>query len=57
MTSRSVDIPGLTPPDWQQVLDHDYEPSNRDHIVVDTAGERPQESLDSLLRHLIAYGQ
>ncbi|MFG2587871.1 AAA family ATPase [Streptomyces sp. NPDC048438] len=57
VTSRSVDIPGLTPPDWQQVLDHDYESWNRDHIVVDTAGERPQESLASLLRHLTAYGQ
>ncbi|MFJ8857644.1 AAA family ATPase [Streptomyces sp. NPDC102451] len=52
VTSRTIDIPGLTPPDWQQVLDHDYEPWNRDHIVVDTAGEEPQESLAALLRHL-----
>ncbi|MFE4214276.1 AAA family ATPase [Streptomyces sp. NPDC056844] len=52
VTSRSVDIPGLTPPDWQQVLDHAYEPWDRDHLVLDTAGQKPQESLASLLHHL-----
>ncbi|MFD6281352.1 AAA family ATPase [Streptomyces sp. NPDC060209] len=52
VSSRSTDIPGLPLPDWQQVLDHDYEPWNRDHVVVDTAGEDPQDSMASILRHL-----
>lgn len=52
VTSRSIDIPDLPLPDWQQVLDRDYEAWDREHVVVDTAGQDPQESLASLLRHL-----
>src|SRR6185437_10968091 len=35
--SRQTDIPGLSLPDWQAVLDREYEPWDRPHIVVDTA--------------------
>ncbi|MFI5881595.1 AAA family ATPase [Streptomyces sp. NPDC051554] len=52
VTSRSVDIPDLPLPDWQQVRRRDYEPWSRDHITLDTAGDRPRESLNSLLHHL-----
>ncbi|MEU9311922.1 AAA family ATPase [Streptomyces sp. NPDC048256] len=52
VTSRSIDIPDLPLPDWQQVLDRDYEAWDREHVVVDTAGQDPQESLASLVRHL-----
>ncbi|MFF3371584.1 AAA family ATPase [Streptomyces sp. NPDC002680] len=52
VTSRSVDIPDLPLPDWQQVLDRSYEPWDRPHIVVDTAGQEPEESLTALLGHL-----
>ncbi|MQY28806.1 AAA family ATPase [Nocardia aurantia] len=54
--SRSVDIPGLPLPDWQQVLDRDYRPWNRDHVIVDTAGESPGRSLHRLLRKLEHHG-
>ncbi|MFE4958191.1 AAA family ATPase [Streptomyces sp. NPDC056653] len=55
VTSRSVDIPGLPLPDWQQVLDREYEPWNRAHMVVDTAGQEPQESLASLLNRVTSF--
>lgn len=52
MTSRSVDIPDLPLPGWQQVVDQDYEPWNRERIVLDTAGQEPEESLTTLLHRL-----
>ncbi|MET9101241.1 MULTISPECIES: AAA family ATPase [Streptomyces] len=52
VTSRSVDIPGLVLPDWQQVLSRDYASWDREHVVVDTAGQKPEESLASLMRRL-----
>ncbi|MFD6163358.1 AAA family ATPase [Nocardia sp. NPDC060256] len=50
IVSRSVDIADLPLPGWQEVLDYDYQPWNRDHIVLDTAGENPDQSLRRLLR-------
>ncbi|MFI7000647.1 hypothetical protein [Nocardia sp. NPDC050175] len=50
IVSRSVDIADLPLPGWPEVLDYDYQPWNRDHIVLDTAGESPDESLHRLLR-------
>ncbi|MEW2406075.1 AAA family ATPase [Streptomyces griseoviridis] len=52
VTTRSIDIPDLPLPDWQQVLTRDYEPWDREHLVVDTAGQNPRESLALLLHHL-----
>lgn len=52
VTSRSIDIPDLPLPDWQQVLNRDHEVWDREHVVVDTAGQDPLESLASLVRHL-----
>ncbi|MEU8986827.1 hypothetical protein AB0C98_10185 [Streptomyces sp. NPDC048558] len=49
VTSSSVDIPGLPLPDWQHILDRDYEPWDREHIVIDAAEQDPQESLAILL--------
>ncbi|MFJ5917259.1 hypothetical protein ACIQFW_15860 [Streptomyces ardesiacus] len=52
VTSRSIDIPDLPLPDWQQALNHDYDPWDRDHVIVDTAGQDRQGSLASLIGHL-----
>lgn len=52
VTSRPVDIPDLPLPDWQQVVDREYEPWDRERVVVDTAGQSPQQSLAVLLRGL-----
>ncbi|MBK3572739.1 AAA family ATPase [Streptomyces sp. MBT65] len=52
VASRSVDIPDLPLPDWEQVVGREYESWNRDRIVVDTAGQGPEDSLASLLEAL-----
>ncbi|MEV6941863.1 AAA family ATPase [Streptomyces sp. NPDC051172] len=50
MASRSVDIPGLPLPDWDEATGRRYEPWDRERIVVDTAGATPEESLAALVR-------
>jgi predicted kinase len=57
VTTRSIDIPDLPLPDWQEVLNRDYEPWNREHLVIDTAGQDPQQSLALLLHHLDHPGE
>ncbi|REE58699.1 putative kinase [Streptomyces sp. 3212.3] len=52
VTSRSVDLPDLPLPGWQQVVDRDYEPWDREHLVLDTAGQEPEDSLDALIQRL-----
>ncbi|MFI7127484.1 AAA family ATPase [Nonomuraea sp. NPDC050153] len=52
VASRSVDIPGLRLPDWREVVEREYEPWERGRVLVDTAGQGPEESLDALLRGL-----
>ena len=46
--TRSVDIRGLTPPTWEQVISREYEPWEREHIVIDTAGRSVGESVEEL---------
>ncbi|SEG99460.1 Predicted kinase [Nonomuraea solani] len=57
VSSRSIDIPGLESPDWQQIVEREYEPWNRDHITIDTAGRTTEESLETLLRALDSAAQ
>ncbi|MFG1703403.1 AAA family ATPase [Nonomuraea sp. M3C6] len=52
VTSRTIDIPDLRPPDWRQVIDREYEPWNREHIIIDTAGQTPEESFSALVQTL-----
>jgi predicted kinase len=52
--TRTVDIPELPLPDWRQISTHAYEPWDGDHLVLDTAGRTPEESLTGLLRDLPA---
>lgn len=47
--SRTSDIPGLELPDWEQVMDREYEPWSRRPLVVDTAGRTIDESVSDLL--------
>jgi predicted kinase len=47
--TREVDIPGLTLPSWQQVADREYEPWDRDHLVIDTATQSPDSAVDAIL--------
>lgn len=46
--SRTVDVPGLVLPTWQEIVDRDYEPWDREHIVVDTAGRASEQTIAEL---------
>jgi predicted kinase len=46
--TRSVDIPGLQPPTWEEVVAREYEPWEREHIIVDTAGRSGAQSVEEL---------
>lgn len=46
--SRIVDVPGLVLPTWQEIVDRDYEPWDREHIVVDTAGRASEQTIAEL---------
>lgn len=56
VASRSVDIPDLPLPNWQQIVAREYEPWNRALVVVDTAGQEPEESLALVLRAVTGHG-
>ncbi|WP_406631584.1 AAA family ATPase [Amycolatopsis sp. WGS_07] len=49
--NRTVDIPGLVLPTWQQVVDREYETWDRDHLVIDTAVTSAAETVELVLRH------
>jgi predicted kinase len=37
--SRTVDVSGHKQPTWDEVLNRDYEPWDRDHLVIDTVAD------------------
>jgi predicted kinase len=47
--SRATDIPGSRLPNWQEVLAHEYHPWNRARIVIDTAHQSVERSVEMLL--------
>lgn len=49
--ARTSDIAGLKLPTWRDIVSRDYEPWDRDHLVLDTASD----SLDRLLGQVEAY--
>lgn len=50
--TRAADIAGLTLPTWQDVVDREYDPWDRDHVVIDTAGRDVAQCVDELLARL-----
>jgi hypothetical protein len=46
--TRPSDINGLRLPTWAEVISREYEPWDRQHIVIDTAGRRVVESVQEL---------
>ena len=50
--TRSADIAGLKLPTWEKVISREYEPWEREHIVIDTAGRSVAESVEELLGSL-----
>ncbi|MEV1002095.1 AAA family ATPase [Nonomuraea sp. NPDC050202] len=57
VTSRTTDIPDLRLPGWGEVVERAYEPWDRDHITVDTAGQTPEASLATLLARVRQAGR
>lgn len=50
--TRTVDVPGLIPPDWGSVIGRDYQGWDRDRLTVDTAGRTVAESVAEVLAAL-----
>ena len=50
--ARVSDVPGLTGPTWQDVVDRDYRRWEHDHIVIDTARLTIEQSVETLLAQL-----
>jgi predicted kinase len=50
--TRTIDIAGLKPPTWQEVLDREYHDWDRPHIVIDTAKKTPEKALADLTQQI-----
>lgn len=50
--NRKIDIAGLQPPAWQDVLNRDYHPWADPRIQIDSAGRSVEEALDELLQRI-----
>jgi predicted kinase len=51
--TRNADIKGLRLPTWQEVVSREYEPWERDHIVIDTANRSVAANVEELLKALM----
>jgi predicted kinase len=52
VVQRTGDFTGLKLPTWQEVVEREYQPWHREHILVDTATQRVEESVRWLQRIL-----
>src|ERR1700730_921892 len=50
--TRSADIEGFRLPTWQEVVSREYEPWERDHIIIDTTSRSVAENVNELLKAL-----
>ncbi|WP_430420144.1 AAA family ATPase [Phenylobacterium sp.] len=50
--SRAPDVPGLTPPTWEEVAARDYRPWTRERLVIDTAGRDADSCVAEILSSL-----
>jgi predicted kinase len=55
LQERVIDVPGLNPPTWEDVASREYHPWNREHLVVDTAGQTVTQSV-RLIREALRVG-
>ncbi|MFC8929640.1 AAA family ATPase [Streptomyces albidoflavus] len=51
-TTRTVDIPGLPLPTWQDITQRAYAPWDRPHLTLDTAGKPPEHTITELTNTL-----
>ncbi|MNW00722.1 hypothetical protein D3C71_1962540 [compost metagenome] len=50
--NRTVDIEGLALPDWQAVINRDYEPWGRERLVLDSAILSVTQSVEQVIAAL-----
>ncbi|RJQ83987.1 AAA family ATPase [Amycolatopsis panacis] len=55
--NRRIDIPGLTPQTWRQVLDREYEAWDREHLIIDTAIASARRAADIIVEQAAVKGQ
>lgn len=51
--TRLGDIPGLLPPTWQSVLDHEYEAWAETPFCIDTALTSPAQAVSMITKRLL----
>ena len=51
---RVSDLPNLVLPTWQQVVDREYEPWNRERLVIDTSVIARDTAVDIVRRRVVA---
>lgn len=47
-TTRTADIPGHVLPTWTDIVEREYDPWDREHVVLDTAGTSPEDTAAAL---------
>lgn len=50
--TRTVDVPGLKPPTWQSVLEHEYEVWGEGPLRLDSAVISPDEAVEAIVEHV-----
>ncbi|KTD45460.1 shikimate kinase [Legionella quinlivanii] len=50
--TRQINIQGLTPPTWQEVLDRDYELWESKKLTIDTAIHTPEQAIKEIIARL-----
>ena len=51
--TRVSDLADLMLPTWGQVISREYDPWQREHILIDTAGRTVEECVQRLRKHLL----
>jgi predicted kinase len=50
--TRALDVPGLVPPTWAEVVGRDYHPWDRARLVIDTAGRELSACVEEIVAAL-----
>ena len=54
--TRTSDVNGLPKPTWSAVLKREYEPWNRERLVIDTATTSPESAVDMIAARMKSAG-
>ncbi len=51
--TRCSDIKGLTVPTWEDVINRDYQPWQREHVLIDTAIASAEEAVSIICSRIV----